>query len=83
MMQYWPLQDAKAQLSKLIRTTLSQGPQGISVHGEEQVVILPKDLYDQLTGTNQSFLDLISHSPLNGIDLTIDRNTSMAREIDL
>lgn len=82
-MHYWPLQDAKSQLSKLVKCTLHEGPQGISVHGKQQVVILSKNLYDTLVGNQYPFLDLMQNSPLHGLDLDFERNRSKTRDIDV
>ena len=82
-MHYWPLQDAKAQLSKLIKITLDQGPQGISVRGQEQIVVLSKDMYDHLVDHQPSFLDLMQNSPLQGLDLDVIRDQSTVRDIEL
>jgi antitoxin Phd len=82
-MNYWPLQDAKAQLSKLIQITLHQGPQGISIRGQEQVVLINKVLYDQLTNAQRPFTDFMQSSPLHGCDLDIDRDRSFSRDVEL
>ena len=82
-MRYWPLQDAKAQLSKLIRFTLDQGPQGISIRGKEHVVVLSKNMYDHLVDNQPSFLDLMQKSPLHGLDLDMTRDKSTVRNIKL
>ena len=37
----WPLQDAKARLSELIRKAQSEGPQHVTVHGRSTVVVCP------------------------------------------
>jgi prevent-host-death family protein len=35
----WPLQEAKAKFSELVRLAQSEGPQTVTVHGEPAVVI--------------------------------------------
>ena len=82
-MHYWPLQDAKAQFSKLIQITRQQGPQGISIRGQEQVVLMTKDLYDQLTCSQQPFTHFMQCSPLQGLELDSERDLSNHRNIDL
>ena len=39
----WPLQDAKARLSELIRKAQSDGPQHVTVHGRVTVVVLSEE----------------------------------------
>lgn len=45
----WKLQDAKAQFSKVVRDALADGPQYITRHGEEAVVVLSKDTFEKLS----------------------------------
>lgn len=39
-MANWQLQDAKQRFSELVRTTLAEGPQTVTRHGEEVVVLV-------------------------------------------
>lgn len=82
-MNYWPLQDAKARLSELVRKVIKDGPLGISVRGKKEIVLLSKDEYDLLSGKKPSFIDLMASSPLKGIHLDIKRDKSLPRDIDL
>ena len=47
--QYWQLQDAKARLSELVKNAVSEGPQGISVRGHKEVVVISMQEYEALT----------------------------------
>lgn len=49
MGKIWPLQDAKAKLSQLIRAA-EKAPQTITRHGEEVGVLLSPEEYRRLTG---------------------------------
>lgn len=82
-MNFWPLQNAKAHLSEVVKLTVQEGPQGISVRGEEKIVLLTKDMYECLTGQKKSLLELIDSSPLKAVPLVIERDKSLDREIDL
>ncbi len=82
-MKTWQLQDAKAKFSKLVRTALESGPQGISVHGNLEVILISKKEYDQLKKPKQSFLELMRKSPLYGLDLELERDQSKGRKIKL
>lgn len=67
----WPLQEAKAKFSELVRRAQIDGPQTVTVHGEPAVVItkapaLPKDI-SQLTG--RDFLEAVRRGPLFDFDL--------------
>ena len=39
----WPLQDAKARFSELVRRVRSEGPQHVTVHGREEVVVISSE----------------------------------------
>ena len=37
---YWLLQDAKARFSELVRRVRSEGPQHVTIHGRDEVVVI-------------------------------------------
>jgi antitoxin Phd len=45
----WQLQDAKARFSELFRLARERGPQPVTKHGREAVVVLSSEEYDRLT----------------------------------
>lgn len=66
------LQDAKARFSELVRRAHSDGPQRVTVHGRDEVVVVSADEFDRLEGdrSGQLLVDLMRGSPLR--DLTIE-----------
>jgi antitoxin Phd len=78
----WPLQDAKARFSEVIRAT-AKGPQFVSVRGEEEAVILSKADYERLLGKKKNFIAFINQSPFKGLNLNIERDQSLGRDIEL
>jgi prevent-host-death family protein len=68
----WDLQDAKARFSEVVRKAKTEGPQRITVHGREEVVVISVEEYrrvkDQRTG--QELVKVLQQSPLS--DVTID-----------
>jgi prevent-host-death family protein len=62
--QIWSLQDAKAQLSEVIRRVKSDGPQILTVHGRKTVMLVPyvEPVDDQLTGAE--LVKILEKSPL-------------------
>ena len=52
----WPLQDAKARFSELVRRAVEEGPQHVSVRGDPAVVVLSEQDYRQLTATRPSIV---------------------------
>lgn len=82
-MHRWQLQEAKARLSALVRRSLDEGPQEISVRGEPAVVVISRAEYDRLRHRKPSFLELLRTSPLVGSELELDRDRTPAREVEL
>lgn len=80
----WQLQEAKSKFSQVVNRALQEGPQIVTRHGEEVVVVLAVDEYRKLTGSRPTLLELLLNSPLadSGIELTRDRE-DFGREIAL
>lgn len=83
MTTYWPLQDAKAQLSELVKKAQNQGPQHISVRGEPAVVMISEEEYKSLVIPGISLADFFRKSPLRGLRINLSRDKSLNRDIDL
>lgn len=79
-MKHWQLQEAKAKLSQLIHLTTTQGPQGITVRGKEEVVLVSRRTYDRMVGIKPDFLTFMRNSPLYGVSLELERDQSLPRE---
>lgn len=83
-MAAWQLQEAKNKLSELIDRTLEEGPQVITRHGKEVVVVMPIARYRKMNQPKERLGDFFLNSPLrnSGIDLERDKSTEI-RELDL
>ena len=46
----WLLQDAKARFSELVRRVRSEGPQHVTVHGRDEVVVIAAEEFRRLKG---------------------------------
>jgi prevent-host-death family protein len=79
MIQIWQLQEAKNKLSQLIDGAINSGPQIITRHGLEVVIVLSYEEYKRMTAARQSLFDFFRQSPLTGIDLELTRDKSEAR----
>jgi antitoxin Phd len=79
----WQLQEAKNKFSEVVNKALEEGPQTVTRHGEEIVVILSKDEYLRLVKSQTSLLDFFRQSPLVGIELDLERDQSVPRDVDL
>ncbi len=69
----WRLQDAKARLSEVVRRARELGPQRVTLHGRDAVVIVAADAYDRehRRHTGQRLVDAMARSPLG--DIAFDR----------
>jgi prevent-host-death family protein len=62
----WPLQEARNHLRDVIDSALDQGPQRITRHGKQAVVVVSEDEWNRRTGPGRSFGDVLADSPLTG-----------------
>lgn len=69
----WPLQDAKARFSELVRKARSEGPQHVTIHGRDAVVVLSDEDYLRLMDKRSGavLVKLLADSPLR--DVAFDR----------
>ncbi|MBU4524629.1 MAG: type II toxin-antitoxin system Phd/YefM family antitoxin [Desulfomicrobium sp.] len=80
----WQLQEAKNKFSELIDRAMSEGPQVITRHGVEVVVVMPIAGYKKLTAPKKRLGDFLMVSPLRSSELCIERDQrNDLREIDL
>jgi prevent-host-death family protein len=81
----WRLQDAKARFSELVRRVQSDGPQHVSLHGRDTVVVVGAEEYRRLTGerTGQALIDALQASPHRDIELVPARQGMPVRDVVL
>ncbi|KAB7565695.1 type II toxin-antitoxin system Phd/YefM family antitoxin, partial [Verminephrobacter sp. Larva24] len=63
-MQSWQMQNAKARFSELVKHAAQEGPQDITLHGKSVAVVLSRELFDRLSGNEQSLVEFMRASPL-------------------
>lgn len=80
-MNTWQLQDAKANLSKVVKEASLHGPQQISLRGEPVVVVLSMKDYEKLQHPKVTFLELMRNSPLVGAKISVTRSKSSTRKV--
>jgi prevent-host-death family protein len=80
---YWLLQDAKARFSELVRKVRSEGPQHVTVHGREEVVVIAADEFRRLKGslTGQALITAMQASPHREIDIEPKRGAMPVRDV--
>ena len=76
------MQEAKQKFSELIRKTLSEGPQTVSRHGEEVVVLLSIDTYRRLIQDTPDFKRYLTSAPDLEL-LELERDETPARVVEL
>lgn len=59
----WQLQEAKQRFSDLVRRTLDEGPQVVTRHGEEVVVVIPAQDYRRAQHEAPDFAEFILAGP--------------------
>ena len=81
----WQLQEAKARFSEVVRRARQEGPQHVTVHGREEVVVVGADDYRRLTGdrSGQDLVDAIRMSPHRSTHIEPERAPMPVRDVDL
>jgi prevent-host-death family protein len=81
----WLLQDAKARFSELVRRVHSEGPQRVTVHGRDEVVVISADEFRRLNGdlTGAALIAAMQASPDRGLDLEPKRTAMPVRKVAL
>jgi prevent-host-death family protein len=82
---HWILQDAKARFSELVRRARSDGPQHVTVHGRDEVVVISADEFHRLKGdrSGQLLVDLLRDSPLRDVPIEPASVHSPIRDVEL
>ncbi len=80
---HWLLQDAKARFSELVRRVRSEGPQHVTVHGRDEVVVIAAEEFRRLKGdlTGQALIAAMQASPHR--DIEPRREPMPVREVSL
>lgn len=82
---HWRLQDAKARFSELVRLVRSDGPQHVTVHGRDEVVVISGEEFRRLKGnpTGTALIAAMQASPYREINIEPERWPMPVREVDL
>ena len=81
----WRLQDAKARFSELVRLAHSDGPQHVTLHGRDAVVVVDADEFIRMKGarTGQLLIDALQASPHRGVEIEPRRSAMQVRAVKL
>src|SRR5580693_5264287 len=81
----WVLQDAKARFSELVRRVRTEGPQHVTVHGRDEVVVIAAEEFRRLKGdlTGEALVAAMQASPHRDIDIEPRRSRMPVRDVIL
>src|ERR1700737_4410595 len=81
----WLLQDAKARFSELVRRVRSEGPQHVTVHGRDAVVVISAEEFRRLKRdlTGEALIAAMQASPYRDIDTEPSRAPMPVRAVAL
>jgi prevent-host-death family protein len=82
---HWLLQDAKARFSELVRRVRSEGPQHVTVHGRDEVVVISAEEFRRLKGerTGEALIEAMHASPYRDIEIEPRRERLPVRDVSL
>src|SRR5438309_8219429 len=82
---HWLLQDAKARFSELVRRVRSEGPQHVTVHGRDAVVVVAAEEFRRLSGdpTGEALIAAMRASPHRDADIEPRRARMPVRDVTL
>lgn len=83
----WKLQDAKARFSELVRAARTEGPQRVTVHGRDAVVVLSAEEYGKLARPTAperpNLRDVLVNSPLRHLKFGRPGMRMKIRDVEL
>ncbi len=83
----WKLEDAKNRFSELVRAAQDQGPQRVTKHGKDAVVVVAAWEYDRLAAPPENLVEFMRKSPLAAAlaegDLDLTRQQDLGRNVPL
>jgi prevent-host-death family protein len=79
----WLLQDAKAHFSELMRRVRDEGPQRVTVHGRDEVIIISAEEFRRFKGdlTGESLIAAMQALPYRDVDIEPRSAPMPVREI--
>jgi prevent-host-death family protein len=79
------LQHAKARFSELVRKARSEGPQHVTIHGRDEVVVVAAEEFRRLSGklTGAVLIAAAQASPYRDIEIAPPRSPMPVRDVAL
>jgi len=82
MARAWQLQEAKNKLSEVVARAQTEGPQTITRHGAPVAVVVSADAFRR-SEQPSSLVDFFAQSPFSGVELDLERDSDVGRDVDL
>lgn len=80
----WQLQEAKNRFSEVVDEALTHGPQTVTRHGREVVVVLAIEEYRRLKQPQKNIVEALMQIPQEyRVELDISRAPDYGRDIEL
>ena len=81
----WRLQDAKARLSEVVREAQTNGPQRVTLHGRDAVVVVGAAEFDRMRRpvTGRDIVQALRGSPLADVEFERLSVKSPVRDVEL
>jgi antitoxin Phd len=80
----WQLQAAKQHFSELVERARRDGPQYVTKHGKDAVVVVSVEDYRRLRGGEPSLVEFIRSAPdFDELEFELDRAADSGREVEL
>lgn len=86
MPRKWQLQDAKNRLSEVVDLALEEGPQTVTRHGKEVVVVVSKEEFERRRrsrGRRGTILQFLRGLGFTGARLVLERRKDLDRDVRL
>jgi prevent-host-death family protein len=78
----WQLQAAKQHFSELVERARNEGPQVVTKHGKDAVVVVSAEEYQRLRGNGPSLREFIRSAPDFDL-LDLERAGDRGRDVEL
>ncbi len=80
----WQLQEAKNRFSEVVEEALTHGPQTVTRHGREVVVVLSVEEYRRMKQPQKNIVEALMQIPQEyRVELDISRAPDYGRDIEL
>lgn len=83
MVNHWQLQQAKQRFSELVRAVEAHGPQFVTRHGREVVVVVEVEEFHRLRGNSPDFKAFLLSAPdLDALEIQRSRAAAPTISVD-